>query len=193
MATDASVLIVDDEPDTADVYDAHLEDEYDVSVVNSGEAALETIDGGTEVVLLDRRMPGMSGDEVLAELRNRGFDGRVIMVTAVDPDIDIIEMAFDEYLVKPVTGEQLREAIERMRARDTLEVKVEEMFAVASKLATLESKLEYDQLQESEEYETLLTEFMTLREGTDLPDSVDDQYLEATLEKMEALLTRDRT
>ncbi|MEF8814174.1 MAG: response regulator [Halovenus sp.] len=193
MATDVSVLIVDDELDTADVYGAHLEDEYDVSIVNSGDAALETADSGTDVVLLDRRMPDTTGDEVLAQLRDRGFDGRVIMVTAVDPDIDIIEMAFDEYLVKPVTGAQLRDAVERMLARDTLEAKVEEMFAVASKLAALESKLQYDQLQESEEYEALLTEFMRLREETDLPDSVDDQYLEATLEKMEALLTRDRT
>jgi len=193
MGTDASVLIVDDEPDTADVYGAHLDGEYDLSIVNSGNAALEAVDGETDVVLLDRRMPEMSGDEVLAELRARGFDCRVIMVTAVDPDIDIIEMEFDEYLVKPVTGEQLREAVERMLARDTLEKQVQQMFAVASRLATLESKLEYEQLEESEEYKALVAEFTSLREETELPVDGDDPYFEATLEKMEALLARDGT
>jgi len=192
MNTAVSVLIVDDEPDTAEVYAAHL-DEYDVTVTHSGEAALATVDSGTDIVLLDRRMPEMTGDEVLETLRERGLGCRVIMVTAVDPDIDIIEMAFDEYLVKPVTGDQLRDTIERMLARDTLEHEVEEMFTLASRLATLEAKLEYDQLQDSEEYQARLTEFARLREKTDLPEFGEDPYLEATLEKMEALLTHDGT
>jgi len=61
------------------------------------------IDETVDVVLLDRMMPGMSGQEVLAAIRERGLDCRVAMVTAVDADFDVIEMGFDEYLGKPRT------------------------------------------------------------------------------------------
>ncbi len=46
----------------------------------------------------------MSGDEVLDTIAERGIDPAVVMVTAVDPDFDIVEMPFDEYLTKPVTA-----------------------------------------------------------------------------------------
>lgn len=188
MAERVSVLVVDDEQSIADSYEAHLESEYDVSVAYSGEEALETADEETDVVLLDRRMPEMSGDEVLGRIDERGLGCRVIMVTAVDPDLDIIEMPFDEYLTKPVTGDQLRETIQRMLARESQEVQIQEMFALASKLATLEAKLDYEQLEESDEYQEILAEFREMQREGGLPDSMDDPYLEATLEKMQALL-----
>jgi DNA-binding response OmpR family regulator len=125
---------------------------------------------------------------VLAEVDSRHADCRVVMVTAVEPDLDIVEMPFDEYLVKPVTSEQLRNVVERMLARKTLDEQVQRMFVLASKLATLESKLTYTQLESSDEYEALRTEFVELRDEVEVPDAGDDPYLEAALEKFEALL-----
>jgi len=188
MPSDVSVLVVDDERDVADSYVDALDDEYAVRVAYSGETALEEIDDSDEVVLLDRRMPGLSGDEVLEEIERRRLDCRVVMVTAVEPDLDIVEMQFDEYLVKPVTGDQLRDVVERMLARQALDEQVQRTFVLASRLATLESKLSYDQLETSEEYTALREEFAELRDGADLPESGDDPYLEAALEKIEALL-----
>jgi DNA-binding response OmpR family regulator len=188
MAVDSSVLIVDDEQPVADSYSDHLREGYDVTVTYSGEAALKQIDPEVDVVLLDRRMPGISGDEVLREIKERDIDCRIVMVTAVDPDIDIVEMEFDEYLVKPVTGDQLRDVVDRMAARKSLDERIQLIFALASKLATLESKLTHEQLQESDEYAELRTEFDQLRDETDLPDAEEDPYFEAAVENVEALL-----
>ncbi|MDY7082664.1 MAG: response regulator, partial [Halobacteria archaeon] len=60
-----TIVVVDDEQAVADMYYEWLEGEYDVKKAYDGEEALEKIDQDTDLVLLDRRMPGMSGDEVL--------------------------------------------------------------------------------------------------------------------------------
>lgn len=190
--SDDIVLIIDDEPDLAEVYSRHLEGEYDVRVALGGEEGLEKLDDAVDVVLLDRKMPDMSGDEVLEEIRARGVGCRVVMVTAVDPDMDVLDMAFDEYLVKPVTDEQLREAVERMLARHTLEERIQEMVALASRLATLEAKLDIDQLERSEAYQQLLDEFYDLRDEIELPESEADYYSVATFRNLQALLDESR-
>lgn len=188
MAAEPSVLIVDDEQPVADSYRDQLLEGCAVTVAYSGEQALRRVDSDVDVVLLDRRMPDISGGEVLGEIRNRGIDCRVVMITAVDPDVDIVEMDFDEYLVKPVTGEQLRDVVDRMAARKSLDNQIERIFVLASKLATLEAKLTYEQLQESNEYARLRDEFDQRRDDIELPDSDRDPYFEAALENVEALL-----
>lgn len=67
------VLMVDDEKKVADAYALRLEGVADVTVAYGGREALETIDDQRppDVVLLDRHMPGLSGDEVLERLGNR--------------------------------------------------------------------------------------------------------------------------
>jgi DNA-binding response OmpR family regulator len=172
----------------ADSYANALNDEYSVTVAYSGAGGLDALDEHVDVLLLDRRMPDISGDEVLERVRDRSVECRVVMVTAVEPTLDIVEMPFDEYLVKPVTGDQLIDVVERMLVRETLEAQVQRMFVLASKMATLESKLTYEQLDQSEEYESLRAEFDSLRSDVELPESTDDPYLEATIEKVQALL-----
>jgi len=65
MSADYRVLIVDDEPDLADLYASWLPEQYAVVTAYDGRGALDALDGSVNVVLLDRRMPGMSGDEVV--------------------------------------------------------------------------------------------------------------------------------
>jgi DNA-binding NarL/FixJ family response regulator len=55
----------------------------------------------------DRHMPGLSGEDLLSELVDRDYYGRVVMVTAVDPGIEVLDMPFDDYLCKPVDREEL--------------------------------------------------------------------------------------
>jgi len=62
-------------------------------------------------------MSGPSGERIASVIEERTTDCRVVMVTGVRPDLDIIGMHIDEYLRKPVTGEELRETVERMLAR----------------------------------------------------------------------------
>lgn len=117
MAGQPTVLVVDDETDLADVYAAWLGDEFDVRTARGGAEAIELVDETVDVALVDRLMPEVSGNEVLEHIREEGYDCRVVMVTAVTPDSDIVEMPFDEYLVKPVEKDTLRNCVRRQLAR----------------------------------------------------------------------------
>ncbi|WP_313695057.1 response regulator transcription factor [Halorarum halobium] len=164
------VLVVEDEPDLADLYAAWLGDEYEVRTAYGGHEALEQLDEDVDIVLLDRRMPGLSGDEVLVAVRERGIECRVAMVTAVEPDFDIVAMGFDDYLVKPVTRGALTETVEGLFRRSEYDSDVQTYFALASKKAVLESEKGRAALEESEEYDYLDAQLRDLRENLD--DSV---------------------
>ena len=149
-----TVLLVDDEADIVDVYALAFSEDYDVLKAHDGEEALEKV-SGADVVLLDRRMPGLSGREVLAAIRERGLDVRVAMVTAVDPDFDIAEMPFDAYLTKPVGEAELRETVDGLLTLTDYDEQVRERFAIAEKMAALETEKAGAELAESEEYQRL--------------------------------------
>ncbi|MFC7096284.1 HalX domain-containing protein [Halobaculum marinum] len=161
------VLVVEDEPDLADLYAAWLGADYDVRTAYGGHEALDELDGAVDVILLDRRMPGLSGDEVLDEVRERGVDARVAMVTAVEPDFDIVAMGFDDYLVKPVTRESLLETVEGLYDRSKYDTRMQEFFAVSSKMGVLESEKGRAALEDSDEYRELEQRAAKLREELD--------------------------
>ncbi len=164
---DVTVLVVDDERDIADLYSTWLGEEHDVRTAYGAGEALDEADDAVDVVFLDRQMPEMNGDEVLEVLRERDFDCRVVMVTAVDPDFDIVDMPFDDYLTKPVMLEDLHEAVDRMLTRENYDERMQEFFSLASKKATLEAEKDHVELQGNEEYERLEAEVETLRKEAD--------------------------
>jgi DNA-binding response OmpR family regulator len=151
------VLVVEDTEELADIYADRLSDTYQTMTAYDGTQALEVLDEHGEdvdVVLLDRRMPGMSGDEVLDEIKDRELDCAVAMVTAVDPDFDVIEMGFDDYLTKPIEGE-LHDAVDRLLSRSSYDSQMRDHLALVSKKATLEAEKSREQLQSSEQYRQL--------------------------------------
>ncbi|MFB6164108.1 MAG: HalX domain-containing protein [Haloarculaceae archaeon] len=180
-----TVLVVDDEPDVADAYAAQLEREYRVETAYSGAEALETIDEDVDVVLLDRRMPGVSGDDVLAEIRERDLACRVAMVTAVDPDFDIIEMPFDDYVIKPVSREALFETIDRLLTCADYETKLQEYYSLTSKYATLLANKSNAELEDSEEFQRLQDRRESLREDLDnTVEQFDDRDFQAVFREL---------
>jgi len=164
---DPRVLVVDDETEVADVYALRLRDEYDTETAYGGEAALDAVDEDVDVVLLDRRMPDRSGDEVLAEIRERGLDVRVIMITAVDPDFDIVDMPFDDYLCKPVEKDDLVAAIEQQLTAGRYDERLTAYLEVTSKIALLEAEKTPQELDDSEEVTALHEEAERLRDEMD--------------------------
>ncbi|WP_277542011.1 response regulator transcription factor [Haloarcula laminariae] len=171
---ETTVLVVDDERDVAELYATWLGTDHDVRSANGGQEALDRVDG-VDVVFLDRQMPAMSGDEVLDEIEARGVDCRVVMVTAVDPGFDIVEMPFDDYLTKPVDRSDLLETVEAMRTRDSYDEHLQEYFAMASKKATLESEKNPVELDAHEEYREVSERVEALRERADSAvDELDD-------------------
>jgi DNA-binding response OmpR family regulator len=154
--SEASVLVVEDEPEIATLYEQFLDDRYDVTVVSTVEAAVETVSSSFDAVLLDRRLPDGEGSEVLTHMRSAGDDCRVAMVTAVKPDYDIIEMGFDLYVMKPVDRERLQTALETLLAREQYDDLLREAAALASKRAVLEAQHAPEQLEAKAAYTPLV-------------------------------------
>ena len=161
--SDPVVLIVEDEQDVAETYRLWLEDQYTVRVARDGNEGLDALDDSVAVVLLDRMMPGLSGSEVLERIRDEGLDCRVAMVTAVEPDFDILEMGFDAYLSKPVKGKQLEETIKNLLERSEYDSLLQEYYSLVEKQATLEATKTAVELQESAEYADLTAQIDELR------------------------------
>lgn len=151
-----TVLVVEDEPELIEIYDAYLRDEFDVLTATSGAKALALVDETVDVVLLDRGMPDMSGEEVLEELRARGCEIPVAMVTGSEPDADVVELSFDEYLVKPVERETLMRTVKLLANRSSFEEKSREFFRLASRKNSFETESNVDR-----EGYAALTERMT--------------------------------
>lgn len=163
------VLVIEDERGLADLYELWLAEEYDVRAAYSGEAALERLsECEADVVLLDRRMPGLSGDEVAHRLDERGVDAQVVMVTAVPPSTDVAPLPVDDYVVKPVERAQLRATVATAVLVGTYDERVSELLALAARQHALETAVPADELATSEEFRRLRAQI------TNLQDSLDD-------------------
>lgn len=168
----ATVLVVDDEEEVADVYALRLRNEYETRVAYGGEDALDAIDVDVDIVLLDRRMPDLSGDTVLETIREKGYDCRVIMLTAVDPGLDIVDMPFDDYLCKPVEKDDLVAAIDQQLTIQRYDDQLSAYLEVTSKLALLESELPPQEQEDNEELNRLRERAAEIR--TDIDDVLAD-------------------
>jgi two-component system response regulator VanR len=112
------VLIVEDEPYLAEAVRDWLDaTSIAADIVGDGEAGLVAVDlADYDVVLLDRDLPGMSGDELCRILAEREIRPAILMVTAarrLDEKVDGLGLGADDYLTKPF---ELAELAARVRA-----------------------------------------------------------------------------
>jgi CheY-like chemotaxis protein len=105
--TGSTVLFVDDEPELLDLYEAFCDPEYTTRTATSGEKALEAFGPDVDLMFVDRRMPGLSGEAVVEEIREQGYQTPVVFISAVDPDASP-SVDHEAYLTKPVSREQIR-------------------------------------------------------------------------------------
>ena len=127
------VLVVDDQHGIVDLYAAWLRRDHDVVTATSGAAGLEAIDESVDVAFLDRRMPGCTGDEMVATIAERGLSPYVVLVTAAEPGPEIVSMAIDDYLHKPVSKADLETAIRDYRICTAYDGTVRELNAKTNK------------------------------------------------------------
>jgi DNA-binding NtrC family response regulator len=117
------ILIVDDEQPLRQMMRLTLQAAgYEVGEADNGPQALEAWrrDGPWDAVLLDQRMPGMDGLEVLRRLRAADSTACVVMVTAyasIDLAVEAMKAGAGDFLRKPMTPETLRGAVAAALAR----------------------------------------------------------------------------
>jgi DNA-binding response OmpR family regulator len=112
------ILIVDDEPEMVRGLEDNLRFEgYQTVAAPDGRRGLAlALSEAPDLILLDVMMPGMSGWDLCREIRRRGLDVPVIMLTARGEEVDRVlglELGADDYVTKPFS---LRELMARIRA-----------------------------------------------------------------------------
>jgi len=115
------VLIVDDEEGIRLLYKEELEEEgYEVELASSGEEALKKLDSGQmDMVLLDIKMPGMDGVEVLRKLKEKYKELPVILCTAYPHyKQEFGTWASDAYVVKSSDLRELKDKIKDVLRKD---------------------------------------------------------------------------
>jgi DNA-binding response OmpR family regulator len=118
----ATVLIVDDDRPLRKLLRAYLEEES-IAVVEagSGEEALQTIERAAPgLVLLDVRLPGMDGFEVLRRLDTAGARVPVMLVTSLEDEVDQLvgyRLGAVDYVVKPVSPKVLAAKVKAFTSR----------------------------------------------------------------------------
>lgn len=112
MIFSANILIIDDEESIRiGCLQTLAEEGYRVQAVEDGQSGLElTNKESFDVILLDLRMPGITGMEVLKKLKDNDQNSIVIMITGyatIDSAVEAIKMGAYDYLPKPFTTEEL--------------------------------------------------------------------------------------
>lgn len=121
------ILIVDDEIRFADVLRLALNAEGcgEVDTAQSGEEALDKVrTDPCDVLVTDLRMPGMSGLELMAEVKRRAPSTDIILMTAfadVETAREALKRGALDYLVKPFDNKELFSLIAQVRAKRSLD------------------------------------------------------------------------
>ncbi len=119
------ILVVEDEEALAiGIRDAVEHAGFEAAVAHDGNSALETArNGGFDLIVLDLMLPGQSGLDVLKKLRADNHTVRVLVLTALADEEDLVrgfEAGADDYMKKPFSPRELLARIEAQFRRDTM-------------------------------------------------------------------------
>ncbi|HET6365815.1 MAG TPA: sigma-54 dependent transcriptional regulator [Pseudomonadales bacterium] len=123
-----AILVVDDDPGLRESFRLILEDEYEVLDVPDGAQALDIVRScQVDLVLLDIRLPGMDGLEVLERIKALDEQLDVILVTAIKTvrtAVSAMKLGALDYLTKPFDEEEVLAVIRRALEKRALEREV---------------------------------------------------------------------
>ncbi|MDP5172758.1 MAG: histidine kinase [Bacteroidia bacterium] len=182
MSTTAAILFIDDEPNNLTAFKASFRKSYQVFTANSGREALSILENEADIaaVVSDQRMPGMTGVELLKEVKERFPEPKRIILTGYS-DVDAIVKSINEaqawqYLTKPWVYQDLKLILDRaveswQLGRENRNLQVE--------------KAELQLQTEQQEKQQILSRFETLR------NQVNPHFLFNSLNTLSTLIHED--
>jgi len=116
------ILVVEDDPTVGPYVKRGLEEHQNhVDLVDDGLEALRLASGGLyDLLVLDLRLPGMTGLEIVRTLRDRGVTTPILILTAqdaVDFKVQVLRAGADDYVTKPFAFEELLARVEAIGRR----------------------------------------------------------------------------
>jgi two-component system OmpR family response regulator len=116
------ILVIEDDPTVGQFVKRGFEEQrWGVDLVANGDdGEARAISEEYDVVVLDMRLPGKSGAQVLHDLRARGFDRPVLILTAqdaIDSKVETLRAGADDYVTKPFAFEELLARVEALSRR----------------------------------------------------------------------------
>lgn len=116
------ILVIEDDPTVGEYVKRGLEEQlWGVDLVSDGEEGEQRARSEAyDLIVLDMRLPGKSGMEVLHGLRARGFERPILVLTAqdaVDAKVGALRAGADDYVTKPFAFEELLARVEALSRR----------------------------------------------------------------------------
>jgi DNA-binding response OmpR family regulator len=139
------ILVIEDDPTVGQFIKRGLEQQrYGVDLVANGDEGEQLAATGTyDLIILDMRLPGKSGMQVLNSLRARGIERPVLVLTAqdaIDAKVETLRAGADDYVTKPFAFEELLARVEALSRRPRV------LVSPALKVADLELHLDTRQV-----------------------------------------------
>jgi two-component system response regulator AtoC len=138
-----SILIIDDDPLIRKTISSHLSKGFEVTLAEDGEEGLQNYEEGMpDLVILDIRLPDLSGLEVLSKIKERNKSANIIIMTAYDDmktTVEAIKLGAFEYLVKPLDMVELDLTINKAFQMQSLEEKVSYLVEEQQKEYTIDN------------------------------------------------------
>lgn len=150
-----SILIIDDEePILESLKPFFSKRNYKVFTASSGEKGIETIKSNViDIVLSDFRMPGMSGIDVLREIKKINPQIDVVIMTAfgnIEDAVELMKLGAYDYLTKPIDLEELENILNKIKERHYL---------------IAENKILKEQLREKFKFDAIISESKEMEEA----------------------------
>ncbi|MCG8429441.1 MAG: response regulator, partial [Chromatiales bacterium] len=113
-----SVLIAEDDPDIQALLMLYLQgDGYTITLCADGQSAVErALQQQPDLILMDINLPKLDGAEATQQLREAGYKGPIIAMTAAASESMAAKGGFDEYLQKPIDPKHLKESVATLLA-----------------------------------------------------------------------------
>jgi two-component system OmpR family response regulator len=135
------ILVIEDDPTVGQFIKRGLEQQrWGVDLIGNGDEGERMASvGNYDLIILDMRLPGKSGLQVLNDLRGRGFERPVLVLTAqdaIDAKVETLRAGADDYVTKPFAFEELLARVEALSRRPRI------LAAPALKVSDLELNLD---------------------------------------------------